>query len=341
MAIEFRREVLVARYRRPDGTAKERQAEIRFDPLLGTSSRIAPGVTLPKADAAAAAAFQSADPSCPFCPPRLEQVTPLVLPEISAEGRMRSGETVLFPNLVPYSKYAVVAIFSSRHWLGLHDFTTALIRDNLAAVCDYARKVYAFDSLACYCAYNINYLYPSGGSLPHSHSQVFLDTIPSNMIRLQHEAGQRYAAQHRSSFWEDLVSEERERGERFLGSIGAASWFMAFAPVGFNEVRAVVRERETLLDLTPADITAVADGISRVLQWYSAFGYNSFNLALYSGKLGGCPGFRVNLAMITRSGMAPFYRSDAMYLERLHWEAAVDRAPELACQELRPRFEMA
>ena len=26
--------------------------------------------------------------------------------------------------------------------------------------------------------------------------------------------------------------------------------------------------------------------------------------------------------------MAPFYRSDSMYLERLHWEAALDRTPE-------------
>jgi hypothetical protein len=27
-----------------------------------------------------------------------------------------------------------------------------------------------------------------------------------------------------------------------------------------------------------------------------------------------------------------------MYLERLHWEAAVDRAPEALAAELRPRF---
>jgi galactose-1-phosphate uridylyltransferase len=39
--------------------------------------------------------------------------------------------------------------------------------------------------------------------------------------------------------------------------------------------------------------------------------------------------------MVTRSGLVPFYRSDAMYLERLHWEAAVDRTPEENAREVR------
>lgn len=57
-----------------------------------------------------------------------------------------------------------------------------------------------------------------------------------------------------------------------------------------------------------------------------------------SGPLGGSPSFRVNLVMVTRSALVPNYRSDAMHLERLHWEAAVDRHPEALAAELRDRF---
>jgi galactose-1-phosphate uridylyltransferase len=33
--------------------------------------------------------------------------------------------------------------------------------------------------------------------------------------------------------------------------------------------------------------------------------------------------------------MTPFYRSDSMYLERLHWETALDRPPEDIAADLR------
>ncbi len=76
-------------------------------------------------------------------------------------------------------------------------------------------------------------------------------------------------------------------------------------------------------------------------RWYETCGYNSFNLALYSGPLSGAAGFGVNLTMVTRSALTPNYRSDAMHLERLHWEAAVDRPPEALAAELRHYFAAA
>jgi galactose-1-phosphate uridylyltransferase len=42
--------------------------------------------------------------------------------------------------------------------------------------------------------------------------------------------------------------------------------------------------------------------------------------------------------MITRTAMLPYYRSDAMHMERLHWEAAVDRSPERIADDLRAHF---
>ena len=45
MSLEFRREILAARFLDPaTGEIEDRRLEIRFDPLLGTSARIAEGV---------------------------------------------------------------------------------------------------------------------------------------------------------------------------------------------------------------------------------------------------------------------------------------------------------
>ena len=333
MSLPFRRDVLTARFSSSDGSStEERRVGVRWDPLLGTTARIAEGVRLPSADPDALTPLGETA-ACPFC--RSEEETPRLLPEIVPEGRIRAGETLLFPNLVPYSQYAAVAIFSARHWLDLPDFTPGLLADNLTAAQEYVRRVCRYDPRVTAAAYNINYLYPSGGSLPHPHSQIYLDPHPTTMTRLLQEAGGQYLNQYGRSYWDDLIAEEAG-GERFVGEIGGTVWLTPFAPLGFNEVRAIVRGRENLLDLTPEEVNDLATGTARVLASYEAGGYNSFNLGLYSGDLSGAAGFRLHLAIITRSALLPYYRSDAMYLERLHWEAAVDRTPEEVAAWVRP-----
>ena len=339
--IRFTSEQITARFLSPDGAEVMKSLEVRFDPLLGTSSRVAEGVVLPKADEGALALLQAPSSGCPFCPDRIHGVVPKVLGPIHQGGRLERGESVLFPNLVPYSQYAAVAVFSQQHWLALNGFTPQRLFDNFAVAVDYVRKVHAFDPRAENCAYNINYLYPSGGSLPHAHAQVYLDPYPTTLMRLQREASTAYWTAQGRPYWEDLVEIEEARGLRFVARVGRTAWITAFAPIGFNEVRAVVPGCETFLDLTEDDLSALSAGISRVLQWYELSGYNSFNLALYSGPLNSSRGWRVHLSMITRTAMSPYYRSDAMHMERLHWEAAVDRAPERIADDLRAHFAAA
>lgn len=336
MAIQFHREVLQARVPSPDGAeVRMRTVEVRYDPLLGTTSRIAEGVKLQAADPAALERLRESDASCPFCTERLDRVTPRIDPAFSAEPRIVVGEAVVFPNLVPYSKYAAVAIFARRHWLDIEAFTAELIADNLRACLRYIRAVHTVDPQARHVAWNVNYLFPSGGSLPHAHAQVFLDPIATTRMRMLQQAGDRYGREYRASYWEDLAATERELGDRFLWDIGSTTWMTAFAPVGFNEVQAVVGGRETLLELDDADVAALAEGVARALRGYAGFGCNSFNASLFSGPLDGSAFCRVHLVMVTRTAMLPYYRSDAMYMERLHWEAAVDRSPEDVADRLR------
>jgi UDPglucose--hexose-1-phosphate uridylyltransferase len=339
--IRFHSEQLTARFLSPNGSEAMKSLEVRFDPLLGTSSRIAEGVVLSKADEGALAPLQAPNSDCPFCPDRIRRVTPKVLAPIHLGGRLERGESVLFPNLVPYSQYAAVAVFSRQHWLALNGFTPQRLLDNLAVAVEYVRKVHAFDPKGENCAYNINYLFPSGGSLSHPHAQVYLDPYATTLMRLLQEASVAYWTANGRSYWEDLAETEETRGLRFVARVGRIAWITAFSPIGFNEVRAVVSGCETLLDLTEDDLNALAAGISRVLGWYELAGYNSFNLALYSGPLNASRGWRVHLSMITRTAMLPYYRNDAMHMERLHWEAAVDRLPERVADEVRAHFAAA
>lgn len=339
MTIQFRCETLFSRFQNPsDEGHSRRKLQVRFDPLLGISSRIAEGVKLQTRSDATLAPFRTPDANCPFCAERIDNVTPRIAAEITPAGRIRVGETVLFPNLVPYSKHGAVAAFTTRHWLDIPEFTPALIADNLSACLDYIRAVTKVDADARFCAYNVNYLYPSGGSLPHPHSQVYLDPYPTSLMRMQQQSVEAYLQANGSCFWIDLVSEEKERAERLVWRDGSIVWMTPFAPIGFNEVRAVLLDRTTLLQLSSGDVQALGLGISRVLAWYHSIGYDSFNVAIFSGELGKDGADRVNLAMITRTAMTPFYRSDSMHLERLHWESAVDRTPEDVAADLRKYF---
>ena len=66
-------------------------------------------------------------------------------------------------------------------------------------------------------------------------------------------------------------------------------------------------------------------------------GYESFNLAIY-GAPPGTVGYPLNLRIACRSNLRPLYRSDSTYLERLHWEAAVDVTPEEVAEWAGDRF---
>ena len=50
-------------------------------------------------------------------------------------------------------------------------------------------------------------------------------------------------------------------------------------------------------------------------------------------------GYPLNLRIAIRSNLKPFYRSDSTFLERLHWEGAVDLAPEDVAERIRDRFQ--
>ena len=84
-------------------------------------------------------------------------------------------------------------------------------------------------------------------------------------------------------------------------------------------------------------IAELAHGLVLTLNAYAEMGHESFNLAIY-GAPPGTAGYPLNLRIACRSNLRPHYRSDSTFLERLHWEGAVDLAPEAIAERIGAGF---
>jgi UDPglucose--hexose-1-phosphate uridylyltransferase len=305
--------------------------EVRFDPLTGHSSRILPGRGLmPPNDFDLAAFARESQPGCPFCPERIEQLTPRLPARIQPEGRMTRGEAVLFPNLHAYSSHSVVSVYSpTLHYLPLGQFSQRLLADNLAVQVAFAKAAMAAEPESRWASINANHMLPSGSSLFHPHLQGIVDSQPTTMQRLLTDVpAQRFA---------DYLAAERRSGERYLGDTGRVQWVVSFAPIAPAELRAFIPGVSSPAELTD-DLTAeLAHGLMVALNAYAEMGFESFNCAMY-GAPPGAEGYPLNLRLACRSNLKPGYRSDSTFLERLHWEGAVDLAPESVAQLIGDRF---
>jgi galactose-1-phosphate uridylyltransferase len=304
--------------------------EVRWDPLTGQGCRLLPNGSLPPpAPQDLEALAEQSRPSCPFCADRVERETPRFPPEVFAEGRIRVGEALLFPNLVPYAKWSSVSVYSpERHLLRLEELTPSLIADNLAAQVEFARVVLAHDAASVWVSVNANQLPPSGSSIFHPHLQGSAHPVPTT--------AQRAFAAISPSQVRQYVELERDRGERFIGAGRNITWLASFAPVGLAEIRAFVSDTPSTMDLDDEAITVLARGLSSVLQLYDTLGFQSFNLALHAAGAGA--GAMLSLRVVARAYFGPLQRSDVMWSERLHAEAATDVGPERLAERARRFF---
>ena len=160
--------------------------EVRWDPLTGQSCRVLPAGSLPRPEQQDLDALAvETRPTCPFCAERVETATPRFPPELCAEGRVRCGEAVLFPNLAPYAKWNSVSVYSpDRHLLRIDELTPPLVADNLRAQAMFARAVLGHDRSSRWVSVNANQLPPSGSSIFHPHLQGSANPEPTNVQRL-------------------------------------------------------------------------------------------------------------------------------------------------------------
>lgn len=332
--MEFRSQKLTSRILHParDFEAVDTPVEVRWDPLTGYAARLVKGnsplLAPPAFDLEAFA--RETQTSCPFCGDRIERATPKLPPNICAEGRINRGQALLFPNLLTYTQYSAVAVYSpDLHYLPLHAMTPQVVADNLAAHVEYLKAVKRADGNAVWASINANHMLPSGSSLFHPHLQSSVDPLPSTFQQmLAAVPGDRFRA---------YLDSEQRTGERYIGSTGSIEWLASFAPMGFNEVRALIPGASSPGDLAEDRVDELGLGIATILNLYAELGFQSFNMALY-GSPPTNRGYMLNLRMVCRSNLESPYRSDVTYFERLHWQAMVDTSPEVLAAKARPKF---
>jgi len=330
--LELRRERLTAEMIDPGtGEPVHTPIEVRLDPLTGHSSRILPDRGLmPASDFDLEAFALQTEPTCPFCPDRVDRLTPRLASRIHPDGRITCGAAILFPNLHAYSSHSSVSIYSPLlHYLPVGEITQELLADNLATQVAFARAVMAAEPQSAWASINANHMLPSGSSLFHPHMQGIVDSHPTTMQRLLADVPpQRF---------DDYLAAERRIGERYLGNTGRIQWLVSFAPIAPAELRAFVTGICSPAELDDGLVSELARGLALALSGYAEMGSSSFNCAIY-GAPPGTEGYPLNLRLACRSNLKPLYRSDSTFLERLHWEGAVDCAPETVAERLGTRF---
>jgi galactose-1-phosphate uridylyltransferase len=330
--MQLSREFLTAEMVDPaSGEVMRTRVEVRFDPLTDHTSRILPHRGLVPANEFDLEAFaRETQPQCPFCPKRIGELTPRLPPALHPDGQIVRGEAVLFPNLHAYSSHSSVSVYSPKlHYLPLDRMTEGLVGDNLATQVEYGKAVMVVDPESRWASINANHMLPSGSSLFHPHLQGIVDSVPTTM--------QRMLVGGAAGRFEAYLAAERQAGERYLGKTGAVEWVVSFAPIAPAELRAFVPDVCSPVELESGLVAELAHGLTAALHAYAGLGYQSFNLAIY-GAPPGTEGYWLNVRIACRSNLTPLYRSDSTFLERLHWEGAIDLAPEEVAERIRDRF---
>jgi galactose-1-phosphate uridylyltransferase len=215
-----------------------------------------------------------------------------------------------------------------------------MVRDNLAAACEYIAFVRRRDSEARYPLYIWNHLMPSAASIVHPHTHILVERRATPYQERLLTSSRRYFRNSGGSFWKEIVAEERKRGERYIGGCGSVSVIASFAPQGNREVQLIISGASSLAQLREEQIGDFAHAVVKILLCYHQMGVNSFNLSTFSAPEGeGLDYYSLNAKVISRPIMQPFYRNDTGIMERLHYETAdIEIEPEEVARAMRGFF---
>jgi galactose-1-phosphate uridylyltransferase len=277
--------------------------------------------------------------NCIFCPEKVGTVTAKYPPDVLPEGRITRGEATLFANVFSVGKYHPVVALSKAHFLKLSEFSPEIIANGFLAAQDFLKIISRRDPSAAYTTINANYLFPAGASLVHPHLQMLVTPEAYTYHGRMLDACRQYHEKNGSSYFADLIAEERKQSVRYVAQRGGWHWLAAFSPLGSNEFLAVHEQESDFGDLPESEIQLLALGISKVLVLYENLGHLSFNYSLFSVRSGTpAPGFRCVLTMVNRQNLYPNYRSDDYFLQKLLQTELILNLPEDLAERLRALF---
>lgn len=340
--VVFRREPRVARLHDPRKgfSLSNVESEIRYDPLTGESSRIC-HFSLPTAAPADISAIALARrPGCPFCPGKVETITPRFPEELVLGGRFRRGEAVVFPNLFPYDELSAVLVPAALHDLAMGDVPESLVVSGVATARDFLAATLPRMAGDLFGIVTWNHMPPAGGTQLHPHMQVVATSEPGNAIRRELAAESAWMEAHGRPFAEDLLAAEEAAG-RVVGRTGGWTWYVPFAPTGvLGDCRAVIPGKSSVLALDDGDVADLAAGLRRALRGFAANGLWSFNLTFVPDRSSDRSGrHALSARLLPRLYIDPvLHTPDANYLHMLLGERFSMAWPEEVAERLRKAF---
>jgi len=317
-------------------------SQVRRDPLTGKTARIRTSMTLKWEKPDFDKLVGGTEKTCPFCPDKVLRATPSFPEDLFPEGRLVSGDLVLFPNLAPYDGLSAVVTLGGRHFRPMTEFEPELLVRGFSLAMEYFRRLQALGHPeSVYHLITWNYMPPAGSSIIHPHLQVFATSTPPNLLREELAAAKAYQESTRANYWDELVKAEQELGERFIGEIGRTAWLAVYAPQGVaGDVLAVVPGIRTTLELTGQDLLHLADGLARCMKYFDRLGLFGFNAGFFTGAAGEDQA-RLHVLFSPRSYFnQALGASDTAALRGLYQESICLTYPEDLAQGLQNEFQV-
>ena len=284
--------------------------EFREELLTGIRTRICPerlkrGLSTPDIPD-----YSSSD--CPFCPEMVEQVTPV----FQGGLRIKSGESITFPNLFPFASYHVVTVITNAHTVSR--FTSHQISDALVGQFEALRDSEDYVSI------NWNYLPSAGASLPHPHLQGLADPVPDTLLRKYLDGSESFYQKQKGSWW-DLLKEHETKGERHLSGT-RLFWYAHPVPIGERDIRCIlpVTTIQEFRDYIPT----FSEDLVNILDFYRDIGNVAWNMSIFFGKETERGYFSAFCILIARINPNPLSTSDTAFMEKLHLEPVIMTLPE-------------
>ena len=337
--LRFESHTLTARFKDAQEAGIRRPIEVRTHPITGRQCRITFSRSLERETAVQTLpppppdADRTAD--CPFCPSQLETRTPKLHPDIAPEGRMRSGRSILFPNLYPYGAFSAVSLFDDRHFVEIGTADAGAYADSFINCARYLKRVSRFDPDAVFMAITQNHLPAAGGSLVHPHLQVHADRIPSNHHACLSRRAKDYRNQTGRLLFSDYLAAEQAAGRRMIGNTGPWHWMAAFAPEGFFEIWAICPGKTSFFQLKTRQWHDLAQGVVNAQHFYRSLCRNSYNLGLLAVERARSA-LELKVTLVVRANYAPWVRSDITGYEVMLGDMATFNAPEETADLARP-----
>lgn len=344
MPIEFRSDKKILEVKTNQGELMKYEIEFRYDPLTNHVSILCPHLEdkwarfyYSESKEWFDRTIEASRKQCIFCMSLIDNMI-AKFPEVQMPKEVyKNGYVYIFPNLYPRTSFEAIVTNPHLHVLDFSIDLSNYFYDLISSAIDCMNEAYVKNPDLRYAVIGCNYLPPAGASLMHFHMQISMQEIAFYKLKVLMEKSNSYYEHHKSSYWKDLLNEDKDR---MIAAEGNVYWYVPFAPTGFSEIRSVI-DRIVVTDLNAEDIKNIAIGIYKILSYYGSKGYSSFNFILYSGSLAKeDEDFRCGIQIVARSNYSQNYLSiDSWYMPYLLEQTIILEKPEELAARLRERWQ--